>query len=272
MKICIAGKNQIAINCLKYIIDYLKIDKKDIYSCINQTDKGIDSWQPSFFKFSVQNGITVKTINELYKIDDLFFISLEFDKIIKPSKFVSNKLFNIHFSILPKYKGMYTSIFPILNGELTSGTTLHLIDSGIDTGDIIDQNEFQIEIQDTCRDLYFKYLKAGEDLFKKNIENILNLNYSTQSQGWMNSSYFSKNSIDFRNLSISMNRTSIEIHNQIRAFIFREYQLPEVHGNKIIESIFTGEKIKKNFFRKEKEIIELSGIDGYKIKLITSND
>ena len=50
------------------------------------------------------------------------------------------------------------SIFPILNGESTSGTTLHLIDHGIDTGDVITHNEFQIDLQDTCRDLYFKYL------------------------------------------------------------------------------------------------------------------
>ena len=272
MKICIAGKNQIAINSLRYLIDYLKIDHNDIYTCVNKNDKGIDSWQPSLLKFSIRNGIAVKSINELYNVKDLFFISLEFDQIIKPSKFLSKNLFNIHFSILPKYKGMYTSIFPILNGESASGTTLHLIDSGIDTGDIIIQNEFEIDLQDTCRDLYFKYLKAGEDLFKNNISSILNMNYSTEAQGWRNSSYFSKDSINFDNLSINLNRTSINIHNQIRALIFQEYQLPKLRESKIIESIFTGEKIEKNFFKKEKNSIELSGIDGYQIKLKTIHD
>ena len=272
MKICIAGKNQIAINSLKYLIDYVKIQKNDIYTCVNQNDKGIDSWQPSLLKFSNQKEIAVKSINELYNVNDLFFISLEFDQIIKPSKFISKNLFNIHFSILPKYKGMYTSIFPILNGESTSGTTLHLIDHGIDTGDVITQNEFQIDLQDTCRDLYFKYLKAGEDLFKNNISSILNMNYSAEAQGWKNSSYFSKNSLDFTDITIKLNRTSIDIHNQIRAFIFKEYQLPKVRDNKILESIFTGEKIEKNFFKKDKDYIELSGIDGYQIKLKTIND
>ena len=58
-------------------------------------------------------------------------------EIIKTKNFKSNKLFNLHFSLLPSYKGMHTSAFPILNGEKYSGVTIHKIDNGIDTGDII---------------------------------------------------------------------------------------------------------------------------------------
>ena len=41
---------------------------------------------------------------------------------------------------------MYTSIWPIINGENYCGVTLHEIDSGIDTGDIIDQIKVKINI------------------------------------------------------------------------------------------------------------------------------
>ena len=54
---------------------------------------------------------------------------------------------------------MYTSCLPILNGETITGVTLHKIDSGIDTGYIIKQKVFKININDTARDLYLKYLK-----------------------------------------------------------------------------------------------------------------
>ena len=74
----------------------------------------------------------------------IFFISLEFDKIINTSLFKTTNLFNIHFSLLPRYKGMYTSILPILNGDKISGVTLHKIDRGIDTGDIIDKCSFRL--------------------------------------------------------------------------------------------------------------------------------
>ena len=62
---------------------------------------------------------------------------------------------------------MYTSALPIINNELETGVTLHKIDSGIDTGDIIDQIKFKIENNFTARDLYFKYLFYSKELLKK---------------------------------------------------------------------------------------------------------
>ena len=69
---------------------------------------------------------------------------------------------------------MYTSAMPIINGEQESGVTLHKSDNGIDTGDIIDQLCFKITANYTARDLYYKYLDYGFDLFKNNIEALLN--------------------------------------------------------------------------------------------------
>ena len=137
----------------------------------------------------------------MYNIKDLKFFSLEYSQLIKPQLFESNHLVNIHFSLLPAYKGMYTSAHPLLNGE-SSGVTLHKIDSGIDTGDIISQLKFDINLNDTARDLYMKYLLFSLKLFKENFKNILNDNYSTVPQEKINSSYFSKKSIDYSNLKI----------------------------------------------------------------------
>ena len=162
MKICIAGKNDIACNSLKYLIEEININKEDIVVLPNKTDEGINKWQKSLKRIAIDNNINViSDIDKLYNIEDLIFISLEYDKIIDVNLFKSKKLYNIHFSKLPSYKGMYTSAWPILNGENYSGVTLHKIDNGIDTGDIIDQLEFKIDINWTCRDLYFTYLKEG---------------------------------------------------------------------------------------------------------------
>ena len=269
MKICIAGKNLIAINALKYLYQKIGIEKKNILICTNNTDNGKDTWQPSLLKFSISNKIKVISIHELYHIKDLFFISLEFDKILNPSLFETKNLFNIHFSLLPKYKGMFTSIFPILNGDDVSGVTLHKIDKGIDTGEIIDNYSFPINITDTSRDLYLKYMNYGFKIFKNNIEKLLSLNFSTEPQGFFGSTYNSKNAINFNKIEIDLNKTSIEIHNQIRAFIFVEYQLPSVKNNKIISSQITNHKIEVNYFKKSGRVIELSGIDGYKVLLKT---
>lgn len=56
---------------------------------------------------------------------------------------------NFHPSILPKYRGRAPINWAILNGEQELGLTVHFVDGGMDTGDIIAQESFQLnEAQD----------------------------------------------------------------------------------------------------------------------------
>ena len=103
MKICIAGKNNIAVEILLYLVE-LGINKENIYVTLNETDDGKDNWQRSLLKKANELNIKVNTLEDSYCIDNLLFISLEFDRIVNPNKFKTDKLFNIHFSLLPKYK------------------------------------------------------------------------------------------------------------------------------------------------------------------------
>lgn len=191
MKICIAGKNQIAIDALKYLIENNIFPKQSLFGCINSTDNGINEWQPSFKYFCLVNNVKLLKLEELYLLEDLIFISLEFDKIIKPELFKTKKLFNIHFSLLPKYKGMYTSIMPILYDERKSGVTLHKIDAGIDTGEIINQISFNINLENNSYDLYRLYLIHSFELFKNNILDIIEDKVHSTTQPLIGSSYFS---------------------------------------------------------------------------------
>jgi len=267
--ICIAGKNEIAVKAIEYLLNDLKINKNNLLICSNKTDDGKDDWQPSLKKKAIEKEIKDVKLSKLYSINNLLFISLEYDQLIKPQNFNSNNLFNIHFSLLPKYKGMYTSVFPILKGDHESGVTLHKIDDSIDTGDIISQLSFEITLKDTCRILYLKYLEYGFKLFKINIPNLIENNYISVPQCAANSTYNSKNSIDFSKVKINLNKTSFEIHNQIRSIIFEEYQFPIVYKNEIIHSILTNEKIQRNYVFRRHQLIILSGVDGFKIILTT---
>ena len=115
--------------------------------------------------------------------------------------------------------------------------------------------------------MYFKYLNNAFELFKENIEQLLKNNISYEKQSAVNSTYYSKKALDFNNINIDLNKTSFEIHNQIRAFIFKEYQLPEINGFKIEKSVLTNEFIGRNKFEAINQTIKLSGIDGYAIFL-----
>lgn len=269
MKICIAGKNDIAVNSLNFLIQNSIIQKDNIFVITNQTDKGIDGFQRSLERYAIQNKIKIVGLKEIESLDDLIFLSLEFDKIIDTSKFKSKELFNIHFSKLPEYKGMYTSALPILHGKKETGVTLHIIDKGIDTGDIIDQIVFPIDDEDCCRDLYLKYSLHGFNLFKSNIYSIINGNYTQCNQSSQNSTYFSKYSINYNNLEIDLLKTAYEIKNQIRAYNYEECQIPKLFGFEIFKAKILdirSTKYPREIIQDRTDYLEIATID-YNIRL-----
>lgn len=233
--ICIAGKNKIAVDALLYLLK-IGITRESILGVINKTDDGQHGWQPSFKATCEREGIRIVQLEEIYEQENLIFLSLEFDRIIKPKKFRSTNLYNIHFSLLPAYKGMYTSVLPILNGEYHSGVTLHRIDAGIDTGEIIDQVKFDLPEDANGQDLYWLYLKYAFQLFQQNIGALLKKQVISTPQSAKGASYFSKSTINFKTLQIDLNKTAQEVHNQIRGFAFRPYQLPSVNGTCVSHS------------------------------------
>jgi methionyl-tRNA formyltransferase len=247
--ICIAGKNSIAINVLEFIS--LNYTNFKIVACVNKSDNFLNGWQKSFGLYCKRKNIEIVSLEDLYKIENLYLFSLEFDKLIDVSKFSSENLFNIHFSFLPSYKGMYTSALPILHGEYYTGVTLHYIDNGIDTGDIIEQVKIIIPENFNARDLYLEYLRVGENLFISYLDNLIKGDFSSIKQSNVNSTYYSKKSIDYKNLFIDFRKTASEIVNQIRAYSFREFQLPKVYGT----SVYKAKILQSRSFKKPGEVI-----------------
>lgn len=261
MFICVAGKNNIAVNTLQYII-------KNYTDCefgvvCNGTECGEDRLQRSLRLFAAENGIPEYSLADLYNKKDMVFLSLEFDKIVNPDLFLSRRLYNIHFSYLPEYKGMFTSAIPILQGAAYSGVTLHKIDKGIDTGDIISQVKFELPDRITCKELYLLYVEKGTELVISNLEKLLREKevdaYPQPSAG---ATYFSRKYIDYSNIKIDLRQTAASILRQIDAFCFREYQLPIIHGERIID----GEILDSRSFASPGEIIRR---DGYSMVIAT---
>jgi methionyl-tRNA formyltransferase len=71
---------------------------------------------------------------------------------------------NLHASLLPKYRGAAPIQWAIARGESITGVTTMRIDAGLDTGDILLQQEIQIAADDTAETLAPKLSSAGADL------------------------------------------------------------------------------------------------------------
>lgn len=224
--IIIAGKNNIACETLQWLYDeYGK--QINFFVICNRDDIGQNGWQRSLRQAA--NTLNVKEIQleDAYSMRDTIFLSLEYDRIICPERFITKELYNVHFSLLPQYKGMYTTILPILHGEKMCGVTLHRIDSGIDTGEIICQKSLELDKKYTSRDLYYEYMQLGVEIIKENIKDIIGNKCKSYAQSIEKSSYYRKGSIDFKK-EIDTYNTAIFVQRQIRAFRFREYQMPRI--------------------------------------------
>jgi methionyl-tRNA formyltransferase len=233
MKLCIAGKNNIAVDCLYFAFNLF--DRRDICVVLNQTDVGKNNWQKSLSFHARKENISILNIDDVQKIENIIFLSLEFDKIIRPELFNTHKLFNIHFSLLPEYKGMFTSLLPILHGKKYSGVTLHRIDAGIDTGKILDQRSFIID-GFSCRELYNKYVEEGTRLVCDYIHKINYSNYKVNPQNKQNSTYYSKSAFNFNNIQINPFQTAFQISQFVKALNFRIYQLPIFNNSEIVNT------------------------------------
>jgi methionyl-tRNA formyltransferase len=233
--ICIAGKNQCSIDFVKYISS--KIPKKNILILPNKKDIGVDKWQPSLKKFAKKNHFKIIEINDLYKIINLIFISIEFESIIKTNKFVSSNLYNFHFSLLPKYRGCHTNFYQIYFGEKFSGITLHKIDDGIDTGPIIDKLKFKIKKNTNAYENYLNLMKNSLLLLKKNFKNLLINKYKIYPQSLKKGSYFSRSSVNYDKMkNFNIKKINLKEFYKIKSFIFPPLQYPIVN-NKIISDI-----------------------------------
>ena len=94
--ICIAGKNQCAIDALKYL---LKIKNLNIVSLPNKSDNGKDSWQKSFKKFSIKKNIKIYKLEQLYEINNLYLFSFEYENLLKVNLQNSLKYENINLIV-----------------------------------------------------------------------------------------------------------------------------------------------------------------------------
>ncbi|HVP65621.1 MAG TPA: methionyl-tRNA formyltransferase, partial [candidate division Zixibacteria bacterium] len=79
---------------------------------------------------------------------------------------------NLHASLLPKYRGAAPIQWSIAKGERVTGNTTMRLDAGLDTGDILLQNEVKIAPDDTAVTLAPKLASTGAELLLKTLDGI----------------------------------------------------------------------------------------------------
>jgi methionyl-tRNA formyltransferase len=123
---------------------------------------------------------------------------------------------NLHASLLPKYRGAAPIQWAIANGEEVTGVTTMRIDAGLDTGDILLQQELPIGPNDTAVTIASPLADIGADLV---VQTLRGLKAGTiQPQPQDNSRSSLAPILKKEDGLVDFTRTAAEISNRIRGF------------------------------------------------------
>ncbi len=183
-KIIFFGTPQIAAQCLEHLIN----TGENVIGVVTQPDKPVGRKQiltsppvkvtaemakiPIFQPKTLKNDDFYSKINGL---DAKICVIVAYGKII-PKKFIDlpAEFINLHFSLLPKYRGAAPVQRAIIDGFDETGITVQFLAEKLDCGDIILQEKVKIDINDTSESLLNKCAALGAPMLSETIKLINN--------------------------------------------------------------------------------------------------
>jgi methionyl-tRNA formyltransferase len=187
-KLVFLGSKPIGYECLAYLLSVKEELNIDLVGVLTNARKEFG------------DGHDLNILAEQYKIpviadpeqisDCDILYSVQYHKILKQEQIDKAKTaVNLHMAPLPEYRGSNQFSFAIIDRKTEFGTTIHLMDSRIDHGDILFQKRFPIPANCWVNDLYQMTFAASISLFKETLADIVKGNYETTPQSELEARY-----------------------------------------------------------------------------------
>jgi methionyl-tRNA formyltransferase len=176
LRLVFCGTPQFAVPCLKSLLAQTDIE---VAAVITQPDRpkgrGQEISQSPVKQVALETGVPVhqpakirapefQPVLEALAPDAIVIIA--YGQIIPARLLTIPKLgwINLHASLLPKYRGAAPINWAIVNGETITGITTMRIDAGMDTGDMLLQQEISIGAKETAPELAARMSEGGAPL------------------------------------------------------------------------------------------------------------
>jgi methionyl-tRNA formyltransferase len=225
MKIVFMGTPQAAVPSLERILR----DRHEIVAVWTQPDKpagrGNKLTAPPVKEFALENNLTVHQPTKIKTAEsfELFqshnadvAVVVAYGRIL-PETFLQafpKGAINVHFSLLPKYRGAAPVNWAIVKGEETTGVTTMQMDAGLDTGGILLQRETEIRSGENAIELMQKLALTGADLLSETLAMRDELVVQPQNDSLATFAPIMKK----EDGAIDWNLTALEIGNRVRGF------------------------------------------------------
>ncbi len=227
MRIVYLGTPDFAVLPLKKLVES---GEHEIVGVVTNKDKPVGRKQiltaPPVKQYALENGLPVYQYSKirLEGVEDMkalkpdLMITCAFGQILSQEilDIAKHGVINIHASLLPKYRGASPIHYAILNGEKKTGITIMKTDIGIDTGDMILQEELEILDGETCGSLFERLSVLGAECLMKALPLVENgtVKYIKQDD---ERATFSK-IVRKEHALIDWNDSAENIYNKIRAY------------------------------------------------------
>jgi methionyl-tRNA formyltransferase len=183
MRLVFMGTPQAAVPTLERIL----ADGHTVSAVWTQPDKpsgrGNRLTAPPVKEFALANNLPVfqpakvrteDTLNLLRSHEADAAVVVAYGRILPPSLLETPKhgCINVHFSLLPKYRGAAPVNWAIVQGETKTGVTTMRMNEGLDTGDVLLTKETEILEGETAPELMARLSVTGADLLSETLRNL----------------------------------------------------------------------------------------------------
>mgnify|MGYP000244404011 CR=1 FL=1 len=225
MNLIFMGTPDFAVPTLNALID----SKHNLCAVVTQPDKPVGRKRvitpPPVKKLALEKRIPVYQpenvkkedfIHQLKEIEPDLIIVAAFGQILPQSLLDIPKYgtINVHASLLPKYRGAAPIQWTIINGEEKTGITTMYTELGLDTGDILMQEEIEIPIDMTAGQLHDILSELGAKTLIQTIKALENGTLTRTKQDESKATYAQK--IDKQTGLIDWSQPTLAVHNRIR--------------------------------------------------------
>lgn len=180
-KIVVFGCQQIAVDFINFLLTLRDVDVSLIVTYELPLDKTygyksvIEEFTKKGMNVKMPSSINAAIIREIENIRPDAIFSVYYRKIFPAKVLELPKVgcINIHPALLPFYRGPVPTAWAIMNGEKYFGITIHYMDAGVDTGDILVQKKYGISEEETGYELYTRAMRSGARLLMDNFHKIM---------------------------------------------------------------------------------------------------
>ena len=215
-----------------YVLDKLYASGISIKAVVTQPDRKSGRGQllgfPHVKEMAIKHGLKVlqserfdrKLFSEIKELGPVDLCVVVAYGCYIPTYFIEymgNKILNIHFSLLPKYRGAAPVARSIMGGDKITGVSIMEICKEMDAGDVIVQTKMEIEESDNTETLSWKLTHEGTSLLLKTLDNYLSGKTKKIAQADMGVLPTYAEKIDSEEKRIDWSEDAVTIQNQIRA-------------------------------------------------------